>query len=72
MYNISKHEFLKLLNLYYSFKHKIIEVKGPQDVLSMKQRLWMEYLNKIGLDAEVCFVQGNSYSNLMIYATFQN
>ncbi|XP_076240730.1 fanconi-associated nuclease 1 isoform X2 [Calliopsis andreniformis] len=37
--------------------HKIVEVKGPKDTLSTKQRLWLEYLNKLGLSTEVCLVQ---------------
>ncbi|XP_058794807.1 fanconi-associated nuclease 1-like isoform X2 [Phymastichus coffea] len=38
-------------------KCKIIEVKGPGDILSEKQKLWLQYLQKIGIDVEVCHVQ---------------
>ncbi|XP_076680635.1 fanconi-associated nuclease 1 [Andrena cerasifolii] len=38
-------------------KHKIVEVKGPKDTLSTKQRLWLGYLSQLGLNTEVCLVQ---------------
>lgn len=36
---------------------KICEVKGPNDRLSHKQILWIDYLVSIGVDAEVCYVK---------------
>lgn len=36
---------------------KAVEVKGPGDSLSAKQVLWIDYLNKHGLEAEVCHVE---------------
>ncbi|XP_041371877.1 fanconi-associated nuclease 1-like [Gigantopelta aegis] len=36
---------------------KICEVKGPGDRLSHKQILWIDFLIKIGVDAEVCHVR---------------
>jgi fanconi-associated nuclease 1 homolog len=36
---------------------KAVEVKGPGDQLSAKQSLWLNYMYKIGFDAEVCFVK---------------
>ncbi|XP_054720759.1 fanconi-associated nuclease 1-like [Uloborus diversus] len=36
---------------------KIVEVKGPGDKLSTKQILWLDYLIKLGADAEVCLVE---------------
>ncbi|KAL7295466.1 hypothetical protein TKK_0011118 [Trichogramma kaykai] len=36
---------------------KIVEVKGPGDSLSQKQKLWLQYLEQIGLDVEVCHVE---------------
>ncbi|XP_050401294.1 fanconi-associated nuclease 1, partial [Patella vulgata] len=36
---------------------KIVEVKGPGDRLSHKQILWLSYLCKLGIDAEVCHVK---------------
>ncbi|XP_076654635.1 fanconi-associated nuclease 1-like isoform X4 [Halictus rubicundus] len=43
---------------YDTRQHKIVEVKGPKDVLSTKQQLWLKYLNELGLNAEVCLIQG--------------
>ena len=37
---------------------RIVEVKGPNDKLSTKQILWIDYLNKNGAHAEVCHVEG--------------
>ncbi|XP_061172918.1 fanconi-associated nuclease 1-like [Saccostrea echinata] len=36
---------------------KICEVKGPNDRLSHKQILWIDYLVSLGVDAEVCYVK---------------
>lgn len=36
---------------------KICEVKGPNDKLSHKQIMWLDYLLKLGVDAEVCHVK---------------
>ena len=36
---------------------KAVEVKGPGDQLSSKQSLWLNFMNKCGLDAEVCYVK---------------
>ncbi|KAI4889045.1 hypothetical protein NFI96_023804 [Prochilodus magdalenae] len=35
---------------------KLVEVKGPNDRLSQKQQLWLEELQKLGADVEVCHV----------------
>lgn len=43
-----------------SFQCKIVEVKGPGDSLSTKQKLWLQYLQRLGIRAEVCIVKGNS------------
>ncbi|CAK9798882.1 Fanconi-associated nuclease 1 [Anthophora plagiata] len=43
---------------YLTKKCKIVEVKGPRDVLSTKQRLWLEYLDELGLSVEICLVRG--------------
>lgn len=43
---------------YDTKRHKIIEVKGPRDVLSTKQQSWLEYLHHLELNTEVCLVQG--------------
>ncbi|KAJ8679397.1 hypothetical protein QAD02_015184 [Eretmocerus hayati] len=40
-------------------KCKIVEVKGPGDSLSEKQKLWLQYLEQIGISVEVCLVEGN-------------
>jgi Fanconi-associated nuclease 1 len=34
-----------------------VEVKGPGDTLSFKQKVWLDFLISIGLKAEVCLVQ---------------
>ncbi|XP_013413515.1 fanconi-associated nuclease 1 [Lingula anatina] len=39
-----------------SNKFKIVEVKGPNDRLSVKQILWLDYLLRLGVEAEVCHV----------------
>ncbi|KAF3426184.1 hypothetical protein E2986_03283 [Frieseomelitta varia] len=47
---------------YNTKEHKIIEVKGPRDVLSIKQRLWLEYLHQLELNTEVCLVQDKNHA----------
>ncbi|CAL7933255.1 unnamed protein product [Xylocopa violacea] len=42
---------------YETKKHKIVEVKGPRDVLSTKQQLWLEYLYQLELNVELCLVE---------------
>uniref|UniRef100_A0AC35FKZ8 Fanconi-associated nuclease n=1 Tax=Panagrolaimus sp. PS1159 TaxID=55785 RepID=A0AC35FKZ8_9BILA len=44
----------------------LIEVKGPGDKLSTKQRLWLDFFNKHGVEAFVCRVMGESYKNRQI------
>lgn len=34
-----------------------MEVKGPSDTLSTKQKLWLDYLNRLGLNTEVCYCE---------------
>ena len=36
---------------------KAVEVKGPGDQVSPKQALWINYLEKHGLEAEIVFVK---------------
>ncbi|XP_034951589.1 fanconi-associated nuclease 1-like [Chelonus insularis] len=38
-------------------KCKIVEVKGPGDTLSIKQKLWIKHLLEFGVDTEVCYVK---------------
>lgn len=38
---------------------KAVEVKGPNDTLSSKQILWLDYFNSHGLPAEVCYVKSD-------------
>lgn len=38
-------------------KCKFVEVKSPNDKLSPGQRIWLDFLRKIGLDCEVCNVK---------------
>ncbi|XP_011305343.1 fanconi-associated nuclease 1-like [Fopius arisanus] len=40
-----------------SMKCKVVEVKGPGDSLSVKQKLWIKYLQEIGVKVEVCLVK---------------
>jgi len=35
---------------------RVVEVKGPSDVLSTKQILWIRFLNEVGITTEVCYV----------------
>ncbi|XP_037001784.2 fanconi-associated nuclease 1 [Artibeus jamaicensis] len=37
-------------------RFKLVEVKGPSDRLSQKQMLWLDELQKLGADVEVCHV----------------
>ncbi|XP_026366101.1 fanconi-associated nuclease 1 [Ursus arctos] len=39
-----------------SRRFKLVEVKGPNDRLSHKQMLWLDELQKLGADVEVCHV----------------
>lgn len=43
-------------------KWRIIEVKGPNDRLSPKQTLWLDFLVSIGVEAEVCHVEGIQFN----------
>ncbi|CAB1429516.1 unnamed protein product [Pleuronectes platessa] len=36
---------------------KLVEVKGPTDRLSQKQQIWLDELQKLGADVEVCHVE---------------
>lgn len=38
---------------------KAVEVKGPNDTLSSKQILWLNYFNANGFPAEVCYVKSD-------------
>ncbi|XP_078035717.1 fanconi-associated nuclease 1 isoform X2 [Augochlora pura] len=49
---------------YDTRQHKIVEVKGPRDILSTKQLLWLEYLNESGLNTEVCRVEDKKCRNI--------
>ena len=37
---------------------RMVEVKGPGDKLSTKQILWIQFLNSVGVQTEVCHVLG--------------
>uniref|UniRef100_A0A8C4DES9 Fanconi-associated nuclease n=1 Tax=Dicentrarchus labrax TaxID=13489 RepID=A0A8C4DES9_DICLA len=37
--------------------YKLVEVKGPSDRLSQKQQIWLDELQKLGADVEVCHVE---------------
>jgi hypothetical protein len=34
-----------------------VEVKGENDTLSIKQKLWLNYLMDIGASIEICYVE---------------
>lgn len=35
---------------------QLVEVKGPNDRLSPKQTIWLDELQRLGADVEVCHV----------------
>ncbi|KAM7003503.1 fanconi-associated nuclease 1 [Tautogolabrus adspersus] len=37
--------------------YKLVEVKGPSDRLSQKQQIWLDELQRLGADVEVCHVE---------------
>ncbi|XP_026783354.3 fanconi-associated nuclease 1 [Pangasianodon hypophthalmus] len=39
-----------------NYSYKLVEVKGPNDRLSQKQQIWLDELQKLGADVEVCHV----------------
>lgn len=43
-----------------------MEVKGPGDKLSTKQRLWLDFFKKQNIVAHVCHVSGKRYYHLFI------
>uniref|UniRef100_A0A914DF53 Fanconi-associated nuclease n=1 Tax=Acrobeloides nanus TaxID=290746 RepID=A0A914DF53_9BILA len=45
-------------------KLAVIEVKGPGDKLSTKQRLWLDFFSKNGVEAKVCHVVANNNRRL--------
>lgn len=51
--------FFRMISAALLQKFVIVEVKGPNDRLSTKQILWLDFLTSIGVQAEVCYVQGN-------------
>lgn len=46
-------------------KCRFVEVKGPGDSLSIKQKLWIQFLESLEVGVEVCIVKGTTrkYSN---------
>ncbi|XP_061532096.1 fanconi-associated nuclease 1 [Phycodurus eques] len=40
----------------FNYTYKLVEVKGPNDRLSQKQQIWLDELQKLGADVEVCHV----------------
>ncbi len=58
------------LVMWSTNKVAVIEVKGPGDRLSSKQRLWLDTFTKLGIDAHVCRVKGKFY--LFITVTILN
>lgn len=63
---------LKLINELskypiWLYTAQICEVKGPNDRLSHKQILWIDYLVSIGVDAEACYVKGQYTQPVLLY-----
>ena len=52
------------LSLWNDEEFRMVEVKGPNDVLSNNQRVWLAALDRIGIKAEVCHVKGVSSKRL--------
>jgi len=42
--------------------YKIVEVKGPNDKLSTKQILWLDFFMRRGAQVEVCYVKVSARS----------
>ncbi|XP_072394150.1 fanconi-associated nuclease 1 homolog isoform X2 [Diabrotica undecimpunctata] len=47
-------------------KAKFVEVKGENDKLSIKQKLWIKYLLDIGANAEVCHVHSRGSKRKLV------
>ena len=47
-------------HLCVCFFKQIAEVKGPGDKLSTKQQIWLEVLESLGANVEVCYVTGEN------------
>jgi len=45
------------LTIWNDHDFKFVEVKGPGDTLSSKQKIWIDFLLSIGAKAEVCLVK---------------
>lgn len=54
-------------SLIWFLTAQICEVKGPNDRLSHKQILWIDYLVSIGVDAEACYVKGQHTQPFLLY-----
>ncbi|XP_015588319.1 fanconi-associated nuclease 1 [Cephus cinctus] len=60
-YNTWKSGFPDLIVWNYEKRQcKIVEVKGPGDDLSSKQKLWLWYLESLGIPTELCIVRDTS------------
>jgi hypothetical protein len=44
-----------------------VEVKGENDTLSIKQKLWLNYLMDIGASIEICYVE-RKYTLIIYFA----
>ena len=50
----------ELLSILFPQFPQIAEVKGPGDKLSTKQQIWLEVLESLGANVEVCYVTGKT------------
>ena len=50
-------------------KVAFVEVKGPNDRLSNKQILWLDYLNSLGMEAVVCHIEALNGKRINIEST---
>jgi hypothetical protein len=48
-------------------RHLFVEVKGPNDRLSNKQILWLDYLSSVGIEAVVCHIEPLNGKRLQKY-----
>ncbi|XP_006903001.1 PREDICTED: fanconi-associated nuclease 1-like [Elephantulus edwardii] len=56
----------------HSHHFKLVEVKGPNDRLSQKQMIWLDELQKLGAEVEVCHVVAVGAKNKAISQKLQN
>lgn len=53
--------------MYYCLQCRFVEVKGEKDKLSMKQKMWLDYLRKVGAEIDVCLVHSEYFCGLYFW-----